>query len=72
MLKSIDSAIEEYSPDVILATFPPQENLMVGMEISKRYNIPLIIDFRDGMVFEALGVEPFLVKWRFRQLRSSL
>ena len=72
VLKSIDSAIEEYSPDVILATFPPQENLMVGMEISKRHNIPLILDFRDGMAFESLGVEPFLVKWRFKQLETQL
>jgi len=71
VLKSVESVMDEYSPDIILATFPPQENLMIGMEISKRYNIPLILDFRDGMVFEALGVEPFLVKWRCRQLERQ-
>jgi len=71
VLKSIDFAIEEYRPDIILATFPPQDNLMIGVELSKRYNIPLVLDFRDGMVFETLGEEPFLVKWRFRRLERQ-
>lgn len=71
VLKSIESVIEEYRPDIVLATFPPQENLMIGMEISKRHNIPLILDFRDGMVFEALGAEPFLVKCRLKQLEKQ-
>jgi len=72
VLMNIQSTIEEYRPNIILATFPPQENLMIGMEISKIYNIPLIIDFRDGMVFEAVAVEPFLVKWRLRKIERQL
>ena len=70
VLMSMQSIIEEHRPDIVFATFPPQENLMIGMEISRKYNIPLVLDFRYGMVFEALGAEQFLVKWRFRQLEK--
>lgn len=72
VLKNVELIIEEQQPDIILATYPPHENLMIGMEISRKYNIPLVLDFRDGMVFEALGSEPFTVRLRERTLERKL
>lgn len=41
-------------PDVILATYPPVETLEIGLHLSRQYQIPLIADFRDGLLFEPI------------------
>lgn len=41
-------------PDVLVATFPPAETVDVALEIGRRYGIPVVADFRDGLVFEPL------------------
>ncbi|MFN8358872.1 MAG: glycosyltransferase family 4 protein [Candidatus Kapaibacterium sp.] len=33
--------------DVIFATAPPQTALLIGIELKKRFNIPLVVDYRD-------------------------
>lgn len=71
VLMSMQSIMEKHRPDIILATFPPQDNLMIGTEISKKYNVPLVLDFRDGMVFEPLRQEPISVKLRFGLLEKQ-
>ncbi|UJG41553.1 MAG: glycosyltransferase [Candidatus Heimdallarchaeum aukensis] len=40
-------AIENEKIDVILATQPPLSALVVGYRLSKKFNIPLISDYRD-------------------------
>ncbi len=66
VLKKIDPVIEYHQPVIMWATYPPVEGLMIGVKISKRFGIPLVVDFRDGMVYEHTIREPFLVKWRNR------
>jgi len=38
----------------IYATFPPIDTLMLGIFISRKYHLPLLSEFRDGLVFESL------------------
>jgi len=41
-------------PDLIIATYPPLEGLEIGLELSRRWQIPLISDFRDGLLFQPI------------------
>ncbi|HEX7503197.1 MAG TPA: glycosyltransferase [Acidobacteriota bacterium] len=49
-----DKFLEITRPDVILATYPPVETLQVAMRLAKKAALPLIADFRDGLLFEAI------------------
>jgi glycosyltransferase involved in cell wall biosynthesis len=53
-LKNGRKIIETVKPDVILTTYPPVETLQIGLELSREYGIPLISDFRDGLLFEPI------------------
>jgi glycosyltransferase involved in cell wall biosynthesis len=39
-------------PDSVLATYPPVEDLEIGLFFSESFHIPLLADFRDGLLFE--------------------
>jgi glycosyltransferase involved in cell wall biosynthesis len=39
-------------PDVILASYPPIEDLELGLHLSRLSGVPLVAEFRDGLVFE--------------------
>ncbi len=54
VVKLDDRIMEKVKPDVIIATYPPVETLEIGLHFSKKYNIPLISDFRDGLIFEPI------------------
>lgn len=49
-----DCLIRAWRPDAVLATYPTLEALELGLFFSKQYKIPLITDFRDGMLFEPI------------------
>ncbi|MCP4153218.1 MAG: glycosyltransferase family 4 protein, partial [bacterium] len=49
-----DEIIEQTKPDIIIASYPPVETLEIGLFFSKKYNIPLVSDFRDGLLFEPI------------------
>jgi len=46
--------IERVRPDMILATYPSHEALEIGVSLSEKYGLPLISDFRDGLLFESV------------------
>lgn len=46
--------IQSANPDIIICTYPPVETLELGLFFSKNFNIPLISDFRDGLIFEPI------------------
>jgi len=54
VIRNCEKIIEHTKPDAILATYPPVETLEIGVYLSKKYNIPLISDFRDGLIFEPI------------------
>ena len=41
-------------PEMILASYPCVEALEIGIALSKKYGLPLVADFRDGLLFEPL------------------
>lgn len=41
-------------PDALLATYPPLETLEIGLRLSQQYHLPLVADFRDGLLFEPI------------------
>jgi len=54
VIKNRHKIMEIVKPGVIIATYPPVETLEIGLFLSKKYNIPLISDFRDGLLFEPI------------------
>jgi len=68
--------IEKVEPDLIIVTYPPVETLEIGLFISQKYNIPLISDFRDGLLFEAIEKKLILrskiVKLFYKKLEREI
>jgi glycosyltransferase involved in cell wall biosynthesis len=54
VFKNSDAIINQVEPDMIIATYPPVETLEIGLYLAKKYNIALISDFRDGLMFEPI------------------
>jgi glycosyltransferase involved in cell wall biosynthesis len=54
VLRKADKIIAHVQPEWILATYPPVETLEIGLHLSRKYNLPLIADYRDGLLFEAI------------------
>ncbi len=52
VLKNIDCIIKEHNIHLIYATYPETESLQIGVRLKKKYKIPLLLEFRDGLVFE--------------------
>jgi glycosyltransferase involved in cell wall biosynthesis len=46
-LKRAAELIERQSFDAILSTAPPFTDFLIGRELQKRYDLPLVIDYRD-------------------------
>ncbi len=47
-LKAATELIAKEKFDVIFATSPPVTDFLIGVELKKRHNIPLVIDYRDS------------------------
>jgi len=52
-----DAIMRIAKPDVLLATYPPIETLDIGLYLADKYGIPLVADFRDGLLFEPIEAE---------------
>jgi len=52
--KYMQSHLVNNKYDFIYATFPSADALKLGVFLHKKYNIPLISEFRDGLVFEPI------------------
>lgn len=49
------SAIKDsFSPELIIATYSPVECLELGFRFAGEWKIPLVADFRDGLLFEPI------------------
>lgn len=54
VLDHADEIVKLTRPEAILATYPPLETLGIGLRFAQKFNLPLIVDFRDGLLFEAI------------------
>ncbi len=57
VLKHSNQIIEQIKPDAIIASYPSIEALEIGVGLAKKYGLPLISDFRDGLIFEPLDID---------------
>jgi len=73
---SVIKSIEDFSEEgiqAIYATFPGPEVLEAALEIKEKLQIPLIIEFRDGLVFETVLKKPnFLQKRVIKNLEKQI
>jgi glycosyltransferase involved in cell wall biosynthesis len=53
-LTHADEIMERIHPDAILASYPSAEAFEIGVALAERYGLPLISDFRDGLLFEPI------------------
>ena len=51
-LRQADEVLERAEPEIILATYPPVEALQIGLHLAQKARLPLVADFRDGLLFE--------------------
>lgn len=54
VLNNIDAIIKKNDIQLIYSTYPPADTLKVGQYISKKYNLPFVTEFRDGLAYEPL------------------
>ncbi len=55
--RAIAAALELHrrrSFDLVLASYPPVETLEIGLALAAAAGLPLVADFRDGLVFEPI------------------
>jgi glycosyltransferase involved in cell wall biosynthesis len=75
VLKYDDTIMGKVKPDVIIATYPPVETLEIGLHFSKKYNIPLISDFRDGLIFEPIETKRMkqyrCIRERYKEIETE-
>ena len=50
----LEEILKISKPDVVFCTYPPVGALKLGLEISDRYSLPLVADFRDAFLEEPL------------------
>ena len=75
VIKNSETVIQQVQPDIIIATYPPVETLEIGLYFSKKYNIPLISDFRDGLMFEPIEIKRInqyrCIRKRYREIETG-
>jgi glycosyltransferase involved in cell wall biosynthesis len=52
VLGKADEILLRSQPEIIIATYPPVEVLQIGLLLSQKAQVPLVADFRDGLLFE--------------------
>lgn len=57
-VEKIRDIISEQKIDIIFSTAPPYSNHLIGAEIRKEYDIPLVLDFRDDWLENHLITYP--------------
>lgn len=53
--KEIPAIIEKYDPKLIITTCPPYSSAILGAEVSRKFDIPLILDMRDAWSKLSMG-----------------
>ncbi|GAK60670.1 glycosyltransferase-like protein [Candidatus Vecturithrix granuli] len=54
VLKQAKSIVTSVKPEVILATYPPVEDLEIGLFLAQQFDLRLVADFRDGFLYEPI------------------
>jgi len=72
-LKEAKIIINKEKIELIYVTFPGPEALLLGVKLSKLTHIPLISEFRDGLLFESLyRNQTMLQRWHICSLEKRV
>lgn len=47
-VKAASALLEKEHFDLIFATAPPQTDFLIGLKLKKRFNLPLVVEYRDA------------------------
>jgi len=75
VMRRSDLIFQIAKPDVVLSTYPPVETLELGLYLSEKYGVPLVADFRDGLLFEPIEGEMLRSKRtraRYRRIEQRI
>ena len=75
VLKNLEMIMKSDQFDFVLASYPTPVNLELGETISRRYKIPLIVDYRDGLMykpFPEIKSSLFVLEKRLKSLEKRL
>ena len=65
VVKAAESLFKDKKFDIVFATAPPFTDFLIGMELSRKFHIPLVIDYRDAWHEYPFKYYPTpLHKWR--------
>ncbi len=53
-MSEFKAEIDAFSPELVFASYSPVESLELGLSIAGERKIPLISDFRDGLLYEPI------------------
>lgn len=56
----------------VYVTYPPVQSLSLGIYIKRKYQLPLIVEFRDGLVFEPLRKLNWLQSMSLKSLERKI
>jgi glycosyltransferase involved in cell wall biosynthesis len=73
VIRSIDEFSKEDGIEAIYATFPGPDVLEAALKIKEKLQIPLIVEFRDGLAFETVLKKPnFLQRNAIKNLERRI
>jgi hypothetical protein len=72
VIKQSKRLLKDKKFDFIYSTFPSAEALKAGLYLHRKFNIPLISEFRDGLVFESIMNLNYLQKLGAKRLEKSI
>jgi hypothetical protein len=50
--KNIKNTVFNNKIDIVFSTYPPITTVLLGLHLKRKCKIPLVVDFRDGFLFE--------------------
>lgn len=68
MMKELPRIIDRHRPDVLWVTTPPFGVAALGLELSQRFELPLIFDMRDN--WSQWGIAPYPTRWHYTATRN--
>ncbi len=64
--------LAEWQPDFVYASGPPFTTLLIGQELSKKFDLPLVVEFRDRWSEDPYTPQFFWRRWRNRLAEKAL
>lgn len=69
LLKEIDGIISKHQPTLLYTSLPPFSSGMLAVEVSKKFNLPLIVDMRD--LWAMFGSSPLPTYFHYKLMVSE-